>query len=340
MYSRAHILIEREYEKFKTDPPWGIEASPLSDDNIFEWGAKVQGLKDTIWEGGTFRLYIKFDENFNYRPPEVCFHTIPYHPNVDMITGKPCIDFLDDFSKWKDTYSLSDILLTIQSLLANPYLHNPVNPEAAEMIVHSPQAYRQMVLDCVSASQRLEAGALITPHEGLDSRVRFELPQGSTKQFEAQKSVPPRISKLSFEDYHLTWSGIATSKAKQDSKNPFLEVIKDNTLHQKIHLGLPREEIEEQMKRQLEEHDTLMYGRFQNKPTVEEEKATKLARLHRMRKIYIAPRISPTHSHQETLPPPPTKMEGKEEPWDKEVDDLVDWSSKLDEAALDKQLTS
>lgn len=31
-----------------------------------------------------------------------------------MITGRPCIDFLDDFSKWKEGYSLSFILVTIQ----------------------------------------------------------------------------------------------------------------------------------------------------------------------------------------------------------------------------------
>lgn len=34
-----------------------------------------------VISGGTFTLYIKFDENFNIRPPEVCFHTIPFHPN-------------------------------------------------------------------------------------------------------------------------------------------------------------------------------------------------------------------------------------------------------------------
>ena len=35
-------------------------------------------------------------------------------------------------------------------------MKKPVNPEAAEMIMHSPHAYRQMVLDCVVASQRVE----------------------------------------------------------------------------------------------------------------------------------------------------------------------------------------
>jgi hypothetical protein len=34
--------------------------------------------------------------------------------SVDMITGRPCIDFLDDYSKWEEEYSLSFILVTIQ----------------------------------------------------------------------------------------------------------------------------------------------------------------------------------------------------------------------------------
>ena len=34
-----------------------------------------------FYTGGIFRLYIKFDEHYNVRPPEVCFHTIPFHPN-------------------------------------------------------------------------------------------------------------------------------------------------------------------------------------------------------------------------------------------------------------------
>ena len=34
-----------------------------------------------LFTGGVFRLYMKFDENYNTQPPEVCFHTIPFHPN-------------------------------------------------------------------------------------------------------------------------------------------------------------------------------------------------------------------------------------------------------------------
>jgi len=37
-----------------------------------------------------------------------------------------------------------------------------------------------------------------------------------------------------------------------------------------------------------------MYGRFRTKPSEEEEKAVKLARLNKMKKIYLPPRISPS----------------------------------------------
>ena len=41
-------------------------------------------------------------------------------------------------------------------MLAQPDMKKPINPEAAEMIMRSPHSYRQMVLDCVAASQRVE----------------------------------------------------------------------------------------------------------------------------------------------------------------------------------------
>eukprot|EP00057_Strongylocentrotus_purpuratus_P014055 XP_011668529.1 PREDICTED: uncharacterized protein LOC100890194 [Strongylocentrotus purpuratus] len=114
MHSRAYLLLDREYYMLQRDPVWGINAHPLSEDNMMEWTATIRGLKGTIWEGGIFVLSLKFDENFNYRPPDVRFHTIPFHPNIDMQTGCPCVEFLDDVNYWKETYSLQSILLAIQ----------------------------------------------------------------------------------------------------------------------------------------------------------------------------------------------------------------------------------
>ena len=64
----------------------------------------------------------------------------------------------------------------------------------------------------------ITAGA--TPHSELESRVRFAPPTEDAKTATAAKSSTAKITRLSFDDYHMTWSGIATSKPTQEMKNP------------------------------------------------------------------------------------------------------------------------
>lgn len=329
MYSRAHLLIEKEVQNIWNNPPWGVEIEPQNEGNFFQWMAKIHGLRDTIWEGGVFQIYIKFDEHYNVRPPEISFQTVPFHPNVDMRTGRPCVDFLDDLTLWKPNYSLSMILVTLQTLLSSPNLENPINMEAIEMLRQSPTTFRQMVIECVTASQRIEAGD--SPHLEQDAKVTFaNVPGGGTKRFSVPRTAPKRVTKLSFDDYHLTWQSIATSKPKDSAENLLLKELEDNPQLQKVHVALPPEEVEEQMKKQMDEHKQMMFGRFRNKLTFSEEREAKLARLQRMKKIYLPPRHSPTPAPPSdiVLDPTMTGLDGKDE-WEKEVDDLVSWTNNL-----------
>ena len=50
--------------------------------------ARIRGLKDTLWEDGCFHLKIRYSEHYDVQPPEVCFHTIPFHPNINPVTGE------------------------------------------------------------------------------------------------------------------------------------------------------------------------------------------------------------------------------------------------------------
>ncbi|ELT97888.1 hypothetical protein CAPTEDRAFT_94969, partial [Capitella teleta] len=151
----------------------GISARPLTEDNIFEWTAQIAGLQLTSWQGGIFRLYIKFNEHYNSQPPEICFHTIPFHPNVDAVTGKPCLNLLMNPDEWNENISITDILKAIQvfteisvlcqhavlfssqSMLVEPSLTEAVNQEALDLLLYSPHAYNQMIQNCVSASLRV-----------------------------------------------------------------------------------------------------------------------------------------------------------------------------------------
>ncbi|XP_041359027.1 ubiquitin-conjugating enzyme E2 U-like [Gigantopelta aegis] len=336
MFSRAHLLIVREYERLQSIKPWGIEAHPLKDDNVFEWVAKIQGLKDSLWEGGIFHLYIKFDEHYSYRPPEICFHTVPFHPNVDMVTGRPCIDFLDDCDKWNESNRIYMILVTIQNLLSNPSANNPVNVEAAELMCRIPDVYKQVVQECIAASQRVEAG--LAPHSITKAKVMFSPEIKKKTQLEPDSQPErPRITKITFDDYFTTWYGIATSKPQNDSKNPLLEKIKYDSSLQRIHNGLSHQDIEDQIRRQVQENSELVYGLVTSKPSRKDDKVAKMDRLQKMRKIYLPPRVSSASVSQdiELEGALPAINAGKDEIWEKEVDDLVAWTNNLDVNAID-----
>ena len=132
MYSRAHLLIQEQINSLESDPK--ILVNRLHSDNIFELIALIEGQKHSMWENGVFQVYLKFSENYNTEPPLVFFQTIPYHPNIDMISGKPSVDFLDNKTKWRSDYTIHDILKYLQQLLAYPLLDLAVNMEAVFML--------------------------------------------------------------------------------------------------------------------------------------------------------------------------------------------------------------
>ncbi|KAI4590875.1 hypothetical protein MJG53_001924 [Ovis ammon polii x Ovis aries] len=123
----------------------GITAFPISED-MMQWDVDIEGLQNTIWHGAFFQLRINFTSEYNFVPPVVKFRTIPFHPNVDPHSGKPCIDFLDSPRKWNRSYTLSSILLTLQVMLSNPVLENPVNLEAAHILMKDETLYRLIIL--------------------------------------------------------------------------------------------------------------------------------------------------------------------------------------------------
>jgi len=330
MFSRAHLLIQRDFERLTATRPWGIEAKPLKEDSLFEWSAKVLGLLGTPWEGGIFRLYVKFDEYYNDRPPEVCFHTIPFHPNVDMITGRPCIDFLDDHEQWKN-FSLMCVLQTVQALLSNPVLEAAVNMQAVTLLLNTPNAYKQMTNDCVLASQRVEAG--LAPH--IEMKNQEDIKE-NFHNIQAPATTPKTNNKkkacISFEDYHSTWAGIATSKSNTDVANPLMDILEEHPGLVAAHYGVSQETLQMQIDKQIQEHNNLMYGRMnKNNVNEEEQRRAKLDKVNKMRKIYLQPR-SPVKKSADPSSRPITQPVDRQvlEPWEAEVDDLVAWTNKLD----------
>jgi ubiquitin-conjugating enzyme E2 A len=133
----------------RTEPPEGVSAAPLSDANLFVWGATIFGPVDTPWEGGVYALRLTFTDQYPEKPPKVRFTSEMFHPNI-YSDGSLCLDIIAD--KWSPIYSVASILTSIQSLLTDPNCASPANPEAAHMYVTDRKGFNRLVRRCAEKS--------------------------------------------------------------------------------------------------------------------------------------------------------------------------------------------
>ena len=73
----------------------------------------------------------------------------------------------------------------------------------------------------------------------------------------AERKQGLNIGKVSFDDYHSMWSGIATTKPVSGSNNPLSEVLKAHSKLQTTHFGLPQQELQEEIHKQLTDHNSI-----------------------------------------------------------------------------------
>ncbi|KAF7820118.1 putative ubiquitin-conjugating enzyme E2 C [Senna tora] len=130
----------------------GVSAFP-DGESIFSWIGTIEGGKGTIYEGLSYKLSLRFPLDYPFKPPQVKFETMCFHPNVDQF-GNICLDILQD--KWSSAYDCRTILLSIQSLLGEPNPESPLNSYAAALW-NNKEDYRRMVHKQYFAGEAVES---------------------------------------------------------------------------------------------------------------------------------------------------------------------------------------
>ncbi|CAG2223924.1 UBC4 [Mytilus edulis] len=113
----SYDRLQSELRVVERESPEGI-AITIKDDDIFRWRVKLQGPKDTPYEGGTFALKLYFPSGYPESPPLISFKTKIFHPNVDSF-GIVHMDILLP-SIWSPDITVLSMLKSIQDLLVYP----------------------------------------------------------------------------------------------------------------------------------------------------------------------------------------------------------------------------
>ncbi|KAM7045549.1 ubiquitin-conjugating enzyme E2 D4-like [Molossus nigricans] len=129
--SLAVRRLQKEFLDLSRHPPELCSAGPLEED-ILTWQAVVIGPQGSPYEGGVFFLDIVFPSTYPLKPPQVQFSTPIYHPNVNE-SGCIGLDLLT--SKWAPTCTISQMLLAICAMLADPSPDDILDPEIANMFL-------------------------------------------------------------------------------------------------------------------------------------------------------------------------------------------------------------
>ncbi|KAJ2557815.1 NEDD8-conjugating protein ubc12 [Coemansia sp. RSA 1933] len=84
------------------------------------------------YHGGVFRFKFDVSENYPHEPPKVrCLQTV-FHPNIDT-EGHVCLNVLRE--DWKPVLNIQSVIFGLQMLFLEPNATDPLNKDAAEMMV-------------------------------------------------------------------------------------------------------------------------------------------------------------------------------------------------------------
>jgi ubiquitin-conjugating enzyme E2 H len=128
----------------------------LVNDNMQEFFVKFRGIDDTPFKGGCWKVHVELPDQYPYKSPSIGFMNKIFHPNIDELSGSVCLDVINQ--TWSPMFDLINVIdVFLPQLLMYPNPTDPLNGEAAALLLRDPERYRGKVREYVEKYATEEA---------------------------------------------------------------------------------------------------------------------------------------------------------------------------------------
>ncbi|KAG6919422.1 Ubiquitin-conjugating enzyme E2 8 [Tephrocybe rancida] len=124
----------------------------LVNDSMQEFYVRFHGPSETPFQGGVWKIHVELPDQYPYKSPSIGFMNKIFHPNID--------ELLKRFPANADLINIFEVFLP--QLLRYPNPNDPLNGEAAALLMRHPNEYETKVKEYVQRYATKEAADALT----------------------------------------------------------------------------------------------------------------------------------------------------------------------------------
>ncbi|KAL6544101.1 Ubiquitin-conjugating enzyme E2 4 [Orobanche gracilis] len=157
-------------------------------DSMQEFNVEFHGPSESPYQGGVWKVKVELPDAYPYKSPSIGFVNKIYHPNVDEMSGSVCLDVINQ--TWSPMFDLVNVFeVFLPQLLLYPNASDPLNGEAAALMMRDRSSYEQKVKEYCEKYAKPEDAGVASDEKSSDEELTED--EGASSDDEVAGKADP-----------------------------------------------------------------------------------------------------------------------------------------------------